>query len=94
MNKLTAEERSKIIKLTEKHCKQMLDLIYKQKMAYFKSGGDDWREVLERSYPRDPPTGKNCFSQFFLKKLISRIAIKYRHVFYFHLRQCFLIKMA
>ena len=24
-------------------------------MAYFKSGGDDWREVLERSYPRDPP---------------------------------------
>ena len=57
MNQLTAEERSKIIKLTEKHCKQMLDLIYKQKMAYFKSGGDDWREVLERSYPRDPPTG-------------------------------------
>ena len=57
MNQLTAEERSKIIKLTEKHCKQMLDLIYKQKMAYFKSGGDDWREVLERSYPRDPPAG-------------------------------------
>jgi hypothetical protein len=24
-------------------------------MAYFKSGGDDWREVLERSYPRDNP---------------------------------------
>ena len=57
MNQLTAEERSKIIKLTEKHCKQMLDMIYKQKMAYFKSGGDDWREVLERSYPRDPPSG-------------------------------------
>ena len=57
VNQLTAEERSKIIKLTEKHCKQMLDMIYKQKMAYFKSGGDDWREVLERSYPRDPPSG-------------------------------------
>ena len=27
MNQLTAEERSKIIKLTEKHCKQMLDLV-------------------------------------------------------------------
>jgi hypothetical protein len=58
VNQLTAEERSKIIKLTEKHCKQMLDMIYKQKMAYFKSGGDDWREVLERSYPRDPPKGE------------------------------------
>jgi hypothetical protein len=57
VNQLTAEERSKIIKLTEKHCKQMLDLIYKQKMAYFKSGGEDWREVLERSYPRDSPKG-------------------------------------
>ena len=54
-NQLTAEERSKNIKLTEKHCRQMMDLIYKKKMDYFKSGGDDWKEVLERSYPRDPP---------------------------------------
>lgn len=55
LNQLTAEERSKNIKLTEKHCRQMMDLIYKKKMDYFKSGGDDWKEVLERSYPRDPP---------------------------------------
>ena len=55
LNQLTAEERSKNIKLTEKHCRQMMDLIYKKKMEYFKSGGDDWKEVLERSYPRDPP---------------------------------------
>ena len=33
----------------------MMDLIYKKKMEYFKSGGDDWKELLERSYPRDPP---------------------------------------
>ena len=46
LNQLTAEERSKNIKLTEKHCRQMMDLIYKKKMEYFKSGGDDWKEVL------------------------------------------------
>ena len=51
-NQLTAEERSKNIKLTEKHSRQMMDLIYKKKMEYFKSGGDDWKEVLDRSYPR------------------------------------------
>ena len=33
----------------------MMDMIYKKKMEYFKSGGDDWKEVLDRSYPRDPP---------------------------------------
>ncbi len=34
----------------------MLDMIYKKKMEYFKSGsGDEWKEILERSYPRDPP---------------------------------------
>ena len=38
LNQLTAEERSKNIKLTEKHCRQMMDLIYKKKMDYFKSG--------------------------------------------------------
>ena len=52
---MTANERSKIITLTNKHCRQMMDMIYKKKMAYFQSGGDDWKEVLERSYPRDPP---------------------------------------
>ena len=47
---MTAEERSKMIKLTEKHCRQMMNLIYKKKMEYFKSGGDDWKEVTtERS---------------------------------------------
>ena len=46
LNQLTAEERSKNIKLTEKHCRQMMDLIYKKKMEYFKSGGDDWKEVI------------------------------------------------
>ena len=46
LNQLTAEERSKNIKLTEKHCRQMMDLIFKKKMEYFKSGGDDWKEVI------------------------------------------------
>lgn len=55
VNQLTAEERSKVIKLTEKHSRQMMDMIYKKKMAYFQTGGDDWKEVLGRSYPRDPP---------------------------------------
>ena len=57
LNQLTAEERSKNIKLTEKHCRQMMDLIYKKKMDYFKSddNSEDWKEVLARSYPRDPP---------------------------------------
>ena len=45
VNQMTAEERSKMIKLTEKHCRQMMNLIYKKKMEYFKSGGDDWKEV-------------------------------------------------
>ena len=45
VNQLTAEERSKVIKLTEKQCRQMMTLIYKKKMDYFKSGGDDWKEV-------------------------------------------------
>lgn len=36
-----------MIKLAEKHCKQMMDLIYKKKMAYFEKGGDeDWKEIL------------------------------------------------
>ena len=53
---LTREERSKIVKLTEKHCKQMLDLIYKKKIDYFSQGGDeDWKSILARSYPREPP---------------------------------------
>ena len=34
LNQLTGEERSKNIKLTEKHCRQMMDLIYKKKMLY------------------------------------------------------------
>ena len=45
VNQLTAEERSKVIKLTEKQCRQMMTLIYKKKMEYFKSGGEDWKEV-------------------------------------------------
>ena len=45
VNQLTAEERSKVIKLTEKQCRQMMTLVYKKKMDYFKSGGDDWKEV-------------------------------------------------
>ena len=45
VNQLTAEERSKVIKLTEKQCRQMMTIIYKKKMDYFKSGGDDWKEV-------------------------------------------------
>lgn len=53
---LNRDERSKVIKLTEKHCKQMMDMIYRKKMAYFESGGDeDWKNILARSYPRDPP---------------------------------------
>ena len=58
LNQLTGEERSKNIKLTEKHCRQMMDLIYKKKMEYFKSESEseEWKEVLARSYPRDPPT--------------------------------------
>merc|ERR1711953_859425 len=57
LNQLTGEERSKNIKLTEKHCRQMMDLIYKKKMEYFKSESEseEWKEVLARSYPRDPP---------------------------------------
>jgi hypothetical protein len=32
------------VKLAEKHCKQMMEMIYKKKMAYFESGGDeDWK---------------------------------------------------
>ncbi|XP_059079355.1 hillarin-like [Tigriopus californicus] len=53
---LNRDERSKVIKLTEKHCKQMMDMIYRKKMAYFEKGGDeDWKAILARSYPRDPP---------------------------------------
>lgn len=48
VNQLTAEERSKVIKLTEKQCRQMMTLIYKKKMEYFKSGGEDWKEVSQR----------------------------------------------
>ena len=36
LNQVTAGERSKNIKLTEKHGRQMMDLIYKKKMEYFK----------------------------------------------------------
>lgn len=45
-----------MVKLVEKHCRQMMELIYKKKMAYFESGGDDdWKNILARSYPRDAP---------------------------------------
>eukprot|EP00095_Tigriopus_kingsejongensis_P005004 maker-scaffold139_size317827-snap-gene-0.15 protein:Tk05004 transcript:maker-scaffold139_size317827-snap-gene-0.15-mRNA-1 annotation:"AGAP005020-PA" len=53
---LNRDERSKVIKLAEKHSKQMMDIIYRKKMAYLESGGDeDWKSILARSYPRDPP---------------------------------------
>ena len=56
MLQLNKEERSKVVRLTEKHCKQMMELIYKKKIAYFEAGGDeDWKQILARSYPRDPP---------------------------------------
>ena len=56
LQKLSGDERSKIVRLVEKHCKQMLDLIYRKKIAYFESGGDgDWKEILGRSYPKEPP---------------------------------------
>ncbi len=47
-----------MIKLAEKHCKQMMDHIYKKKMAYFEKGGDDdWKEILVRGamMTRRPP---------------------------------------
>ena len=70
LNQLTAEERSKNIKLTEKHCRQMMDLIYKKKMEYFKSGGEDWKEVLDRSYPRDPPNiGQFSHQLYIVRKM-------------------------
>ena len=35
----------------------MMELIYKKKMAYFESGGDeDWKNILARTYPKEPPT--------------------------------------
>ena len=35
---------------------QMMELIYKKKMAYFESGGDeDWKNILARTYPKEPP---------------------------------------
>ena len=56
LHQLSRDERSKVIKLAEKHCKQMMDMIYRKKIAYFQSGGDDdWKHILERSYPKDPP---------------------------------------
>ena len=34
----------------------MMELIYKKKMAYFESGGDeDWKNILARTYPKEPP---------------------------------------
>ena len=34
----------------------MMELIYKKKMAYFESGGDeDWKTILERTYPKEAP---------------------------------------
>ena len=34
----------------------MMEMIYKKKMAYFESGGDDdWKEILARTYPKEPP---------------------------------------
>ena len=34
----------------------MMELIYKKKMAYFESGGDeDWKTILARTYPKEPP---------------------------------------
>ena len=61
VNQLTAEERSKMIKLTEKHCRQMMNLIYKKKMEYFKSGGEDWKEVRLMSYSPDHLFGYSYF---------------------------------
>ena len=59
-----------MIKLAEKHCKQMMDMIYRKKIAYFQSGGDDdWKHILERSYPKDPPEvspAKNRFKPVLL----------------------------
>ena len=53
---MNREERSKVVKLCEKHCKQIMEMIYKKKIAYFQSGGDDdWKQILARSYPKDPP---------------------------------------
>ncbi len=48
LNQLTAEERSKIIKLTEKHATRMLDLIYRKKMEYFKAGNEEEWKVSEQ----------------------------------------------
>ncbi len=43
-----------MIKLAEKHCKQMMELIYKKKMAYFEKGGDeDWKQILVSKTGRD-----------------------------------------
>ncbi len=43
-----------MIKLAEKHCKQMMELIYKKKMAYFEKGGDeDWKQILVNETGRD-----------------------------------------
>jgi len=44
---VSRDERSKVIKLAEKHCRQMMELIYKKKIAYFEKGGDeDWKGIL------------------------------------------------
>ena len=69
---MTAEERSKMIKLTEKHCRQMMNLIYKKKMEYFKSGGDDWKEVLRQT---DMLTKRTDFLQ--LKVMTLKIKFPY-----------------
>ena len=72
VNQLTAEERSKVIKLTEKQCRQMMTLIYKKKMEYFKSGGEDWKEVSQRLKQNMYSTifPYYCYSNFLLHTIL------------------------
>lgn len=45
-------ERSRIINLADKHSKQMLDLIHREKVKYLEEGEV---EDIEERYPREPP---------------------------------------
>ena len=50
LNQLTAEERSKNIKLTEKHCRQMMDLIYKKLKTTLESKGVKKMDVIGEKF--------------------------------------------
>ena len=68
-----------MIKLAEKHCKQMMELIYKKKMAHFEKGGDeDWKQILVNKKGRDFNAGQKSNVGFLCFRLGATLRIPRR----------------